>query len=342
MHLPLRVGPRPPKTTALATCGVWSRALLANTIHRVKAKTGLIAWLQYALVRFAVAMLRAIPLGWNLGIARHLAKGWARFMPRHRNLAINHLTESFPEKCAREIERIADACLEHWTMLAVEIVCAPDLITRTTWFRHVRLVGFEETLELILSGRPLIFAAGHYGHFELPGHLLAALGFDIAAVMRPLDNVYLNRFVVATRRRHGLRLIDKKGAMTQAEQILANGTMLAFIADQNAGRKGIFVDFFGRPASTYKSIGLLAMATETPIAVGYARRIGSGFEYEIGVERILHPHEWKDQDDPLRWITQTYTAAIESVVRARPEQYLWIHKRWKSKPKQRRKPRLGA
>ena len=151
--------------------------------------------------------------------------------------------------------------------------------------------------------------------------------------MRPLDNVYLNRFVVRTRRTHGLTLLDKKGAMHGARDVLKAGKLLAFIGDQDAGRKGLFVDFFGRPASTYKSIGLLAMWTQCPIIVGYARRQGRVARYEVGVQRIIHPHEWQQQGDPLRWITQTYTTAIEEIVREAPDQYLWIHRRWKSNPK---------
>jgi len=110
-----------------------------------------------------------------------------------------------------------------------------------------------------------------------------------------------------------------------------------FIGDQDAGRKGVFVDFFGQTASTYKSIGLLAMASGCPIVVGYARRCGNVARYEVGVQRIIHPHEWESRSAPLHWITQTYTTAIEETVRDAPEQYLWIHRRWKSQPRHARK-----
>ena len=184
-----------------------------------------------------------------------------------------------------------------------------------------------------IEGKSLILVTGHYGSFELMGHVLACLGLDVAAVMRPLDNVYLNRFVVQSRRTHGLTLLDKKGAMYRARNLLAGGSLLAFIADQDAGRKGIFVGFFGQPASTYKSIGLLAMTTQSPIVVGYTRRRGNGAQYDVAVQRVIHPHEWADKDDPLTWITQTFTSAMEAFIRVAPEQYLWIHRRWKSQPR---------
>ena len=167
----------------------------------------------------------------------------------------------------------------------------------------------------------------------LTGHVLSCFKFPMAAVMRPLDNAYLNRFLVSTRKRNGLALFDKKGLMANAESFIENGGLLGFIGDQDAGRKGLFVEFFGRPASTYKSIGLLAMRLKRPIVVGYARRRGHRAQYEVGVQQIIRPEEWETKNDPLRWVTQEYTSAIEAMVRRNPEQYLWIHRRWKSRPK---------
>ena len=212
----------------------------------------------------------------------------------------------------------------------------PPLMNRFTWPRYVRVVNFKELVKHVLAGSGLIMVTPHYGSFELMGHLLACFGFRMAAVMRPLDNYYLNRFLVSTRRLHGLELFDKKGATASAEKFITEGGLLCFIGDQDAGRKGIFVDFFGRPASAYKSIGLLAMQTRRPIVVGYARRRDLEARYEIGVQRIIRPEDWEAQGDPLLWITQAYTAAMEAIVRAAPEQYFWMHRRWKSQPRKRK------
>ena len=295
---------------------------------------GLGAWLAYAAIRTVFAVMQCFPIDWNLRTARLLARAWAVVMPRHRQRAVAHLAASLGDvHPIRRISTMADRCLESVAMFAVEAICLPRLITPMSWSRYIRLVDFDETLQVLLAGRGVILVTGHYGSFEIVGHLLAALGFDVAAVMRPLDNVYLNRFIVSSRRTHGLRLLDKRGASAEAEGMLREGTLVGFIGDQDAGRKGIFVEFFGRPASTYKSIGLLAMATGSPIVVGYARRRGGAAHYDVGVQRVIHPREWESRDDPLRWITQAYTSAIEQIVRAQPEQYLWMHRRWKSQPR---------
>ena len=130
------------------------------------------------------------------------------------------------------------------------------------------------------------------------------------------------------------KIIDKKGASEMINELISSGATLCFIADQDAGRKGIFVDFFSRKASTYKSIGLLAITNNIPIGVGYSRRVGNHFFFEIGIERIIYPDEWKDKDNPLEWVTAEYTKAIESFVRKDPTQYWWLHRRWRHRPKE--------
>jgi Kdo2-lipid IVA lauroyltransferase/acyltransferase len=174
---------------------------------------------------------------------------------------------------------------------------------------------------------------GHYGNWEILGYILATLGFETTSIARPLDNPYVNEWLLGVRERRGQRILAKKGATEEIPGILQSGGAVGFIADQNAGSKGIFVDFFGRKASTYKSIGLLAMEYQVPVIIGYARRVGQKFHYKIGTQDIIYPADWKDRDDPLRYITQRYTSAIEAFVREDPGQYLWVHRRWKSRPK---------
>jgi KDO2-lipid IV(A) lauroyltransferase len=299
---------------------------------------GAIAWVQYAALRLFAFVLYMFPLEWNLRTARLIGRAWWHVLPRHRDRARAHLRLAYGDTLApAEVDRIALRSMQHLVMLAFEMLFAPRLIDEWTWARYVRPVGIQQALDVMLRGRGALLLTGHFGSWELAGYLLAMYGFDVVAIMRPLDNVYINRLVVSTRRKRGLRLLDKKGATAEAEAVLDAGGVLGFIADQNAGRKGMFVDFFGVQASTYKSIGLLAMAQQVPIIVGYARRVGDRFLYEVGVQRIIRPEEWTDRDDPLRWITQEYTAAIEAIVRADPDQYLWIHRRWKSRPRSEQK-----
>jgi KDO2-lipid IV(A) lauroyltransferase len=173
----------------------------------------------------------------------------------------------------------------------------------------------------------------HYGNFEVLGYTLATLGFPMSSVARPLDNRYVSDWVYGVREKHGQRIIGKKGATTELTDVLDEKGVVGFVADQNAGSKGMFVDFFGRKASTYKSIGLLAIRYDVPIVVGYARRIKDQFNFELAPRDIIYPDDWKSQPDPLFYITQRYNKAIEDFVREDPGQYWWVHRRWKSRPK---------
>ena len=304
----------------------------------MKNQSGPLSWLIYITVRSAFALMQIFPIDWNLQTARILAGFWRRIMPRHYRRALDHITTAYGDsRSSEQIQQMARRCLESVTMFAVEVVCLPRMITPFSWSRYIRTENFHDAMEVMLSGKGALMVTGHYGSFELMGHLLGCLGLDIVAVMRPLDNIYLNRFVVQSRRQRGMEVLDKKGATVAAEDLLHEGKLLAFIGDQDAGRKGLFVDFFGMPASTYKSIGLLAMTTETPIVVAYARRCGGRARYVIGINRVIYPRQWQQQDHPLRWITQEYTKAIEEFVRVEPEQYLWIHRRWKSRPRNKHK-----
>ncbi|GAI28903.1 unnamed protein product, partial [marine sediment metagenome] len=175
---------------------------------------------------------------------------------------------------------------------------------------------------------------GHYSNFEIMGYMLGLFGFNAYSIARPLDNRFISRYLYDVRQRAGQTIIDKKGATELTDKLTSNGAALGFIADQDAGRKGIFVDFFGRKASTYKSIGLLAITNNVPVAVAYSRRFANRFYFEIGVNRIILPEEWAEKDDPLKWVTAEYTKAIEEFVREDPSQYWWLHRRWKHQPKE--------
>jgi Kdo2-lipid IVA lauroyltransferase/acyltransferase len=203
-----------------------------------------------------------------------------------------------------------------------------------TFRNYIELHNFEPVLKLLLErDRGMILLTGHYGNFEILGYMLATLGFATASVARPLDNKYVSDWLFGVRERHGQQIIAKKGATEEVTAVLERHGAVGFVADQNAGSKGLFVDFFGRKASTYKSIGLLAMHYEVPIVVGYARRLKDHFRFRVAAQDIIYPDDWRNEPNPLQYITQRYSKAIEDFVREEPGQYWWIHRRWKSRPK---------
>jgi len=289
---------------------------------------------EYLAVRLWTLIISCFPIEMNLRTARLMGRLWWAAMPRHRQRALDNLRPALGEHYdERQLRQIARRSFEHFAQLyLVELAMTPRLVNEWSWARHVELDRLGAALRAMWSGG-VILLTGHFGNYELLGYTICRLGLPLTAVMRPVDNPLINRYVERSRLAGGLSLLYKKGVTAMAGAVLDRGQPLCFIADQDAGRKGLFVEFFGRPASTYKSIGLLAMAKRVPIVVGYAVRVRPGFHYRIGVERIIRPEEWEGQADPLRWITQTYSAALEAAIRRHPEQYLWVHRRWKHQPR---------
>jgi KDO2-lipid IV(A) lauroyltransferase len=311
-----------------------SESALPKKPKKKKKHNIVVDWLSYVALRIAVIFLYLFDVETNLATARFLGRMLWKYYHRGRQRALDNLRASFPEKSEEWIWQTGRQSFEHLVMLAVDMIFTPRLVKRYNWRDYSRYKTVERAKWLMQEKRGLLMVAGHYGNFEIMGYLLGLFGFEIYSIARPLDNKFISKYLYAIRGRVGQNIIDKKGASAAMGRITENGGTLCFIADQDAGKKGVFVDFFGRKASTYKSIALLAITHKLPLGVGYARRIDNRFFFEIGVNRIIFPEEWADKDDPITWITAEYTKAIEEFVRVDPSQYWWLHRRWKHRPKE--------
>ncbi len=297
----------------------------------------LIELAQYAALRGLGGLLHCFDLEQNMHTAGTVGDVYFATVKRHRERAIQHVRQSFPEWNDSKVESVARASIRNmFQLFMVESLAMPRLITADGWPRFVALNNVAPVVDLLARGEPALFVTGHCGNWEILGFTLAAIGFPMTALARPLDNRFINHWLLSVRESKGLRVLTKWGATPVMNELIRTGGRLAFIADQNAGDDGLFVPFFGRLASAYKSIGLLAMHHRVPIVAGSARRIGERFQYEIELEDLILPHEWEAAEDPLYYITARYTRAIEMMVRKAPEQYLWVHRRWKSRPRHER------
>jgi len=300
-----------------------------------KKKSNLVTdWLLYLCLRILVVFLYLFDVETNLNTACFLGRVLWKYYHRGRKRALDNLRASFPEKSEQWIWQTGQRSFEHIAMLAIDVLFTPRLVKKYNWRNYSRYRNVERAKWLMQEGKGILMVTGHYSNFEIIGYLMGLFGFNIYSVARPLDNKFINKYLYTVRQQAGQKIIDKKGAAELMGKISSNGATLCFIVDQDAGRKGIFVDFFGRKASTYKSISLVAIANNIPIAVGYSRRLDNRFYFEFGINRIIFPEEWAEKDDPLTWITAEYTKAIEQFVRQEPSQYWWLHRRWKHRPRE--------
>ena len=292
-----------------------------------------IDYLQYLGLRLFAMFVHMSSMRVNYRIARWIGELIWLVDRKHRRIACEHLRLSFPDWPEDEVRRVARKSMHNLVYLGVEVLLTPRLIKLNSWQRYLRLHNMAENVQLMVKGQSgLIVLSGHFGNWEVVSYMMATLGFETVSVARPLDNPYVNEYILGVRERTGQKILYKKGATSSMSDILDDRRILAFMADQDAGRKGLFVDFFNRPASTVRSIGLMAIRHNVPVVVGYGKRLGDTYKFEIGIARIIHPEEWADKDDELTWITQEFTRALEDLVRRSPEQYFWAHRRWKHRP----------
>jgi KDO2-lipid IV(A) lauroyltransferase len=288
----------------------------------------------YLAVRLLVCVLQLLSLSACRRLADALA--WLAYHVdrRHRRVALDNLCHAFPDQYTEaERQRLVRRVYRHFCRVLVEIVHLPRVLHPENWRRYVTLEGGERLVDGLTSGRPLLLVTGHFGNWEMAGFVLGLLGFRSYAIARPLDNAFLDAFLLRFRQKTGQTILTKHGDFERIQGVLQEGGMLGTLADQDAGERGPFVEFFGRPASTHKAVALLALEHDAPLYVVGVPRVAEPMYYRVCVEDVIDPREYSGRPDAVRAITQRFTLGLERLVRRHPEQYFWLHRRWKHQPK---------
>jgi KDO2-lipid IV(A) lauroyltransferase len=292
---------------------------------RVRARRGRIVYRILAVVSFLVQRLplrAARACGAALGeLAFHAVR-------RERALAMRNLSQAFPDWTARQRKRTTRAMFHHLGRIVFEMLWLPrfDAAMRD---RTTELVGVEQFRALMARGRGAIAITAHHGNWEWAAVCVATLGVDLSALQRERNEADINRFVTELRAHHGIRTIDRGSTAAAREMIqtLRRGGLLAFLIDQNIRAESAKVPFFGRPALTPLGPAKLAIRTETPIVCIFTELRGDHY-----VLTFHDPIEVTRNDDPIA-LTAKITAAIEAQIRRAPEQWVWLHDRWRERPK---------
>lgn len=304
-----------------------------------KQRSAVAAYLVYLIVRVVVAVLQSLSLRAACRFSELLAWLAYHVNRRHRRVADDNLRHAYPDLSTGDRDRTIRAVYRHFCLMMVEILFMPRKVHITNYKDYLRLRLDPHLVRTLLGGRPILLITGHLGNWEVSSYALGLLGYPLHAIARPLDNPYIDRYLRGFRERTGQKMLAKKGDFDQMEQVLASGGVLGTLADQDAGQRGVFVDFFGRPASTHKAVALLALEHDVVMGVGAAARVGGPLNYEFLPDDLIDPREYRHHPDAVRAITQRFTAAIERLTRRFPEQYFWLHRRWKHQPQpKKRKP----
>jgi KDO2-lipid IV(A) lauroyltransferase len=287
--------------------------------------------LEYAGFRLLKAGLTLLPEAVALGMGEAL--GWiaGRVLGIRRDVVARNLARAFPDRPAAWRRRVASRSWRHLGREGAAFfrmgALGPERVRRATTVEGMELL--EAALE---RGNGAIVVTGHLGSWEIGGAAVAVRGIPVDGVALVQGNPLFDADLVASRRALGMRIITRGGAPREVLRSLARNRVPALVADQNARSSGVFVDFFGSPAATYRGPALFSLRAGAPIFLGVCLRTSRRPQrYRV----VLEPVEVQvtgDLEQDTERLTAAHTAALERWVRRAPEQYFWPHKRWKTRP----------
>lgn len=306
---------------------------------RKRKKSKGVIWAEYAAFRILLALLQGLSFREGLALCRAAGKLLYKIDKRHRKIALENLRVAYgPSLSSVKAQQIVREVYVNLVSLAAEMAYLPRVARRPDWRDFFEIdekdVALLEQIAKTKSGA--IFITGHVGNWEVLGSMMARLGYPFHSVARPLDNPVLDAELTRFRELLGQKTIERRGALRKLVGVLRSGGYLAFLVDQDARKDGIFVRFFGRLASTHHAPASLAVRMRVPIIVGFAWRIGPGYRFRMFASKVIRPNPHADRAQEIHRVTQAYTAAIEEVVREHPSRWLWLHRRWKTRPPEER------
>jgi KDO2-lipid IV(A) lauroyltransferase len=284
------------------------------------------------------AVARRLPRRVVLRLGALLGRIWAAFDARHVRIVIDNLRPSFPDWTEERLQRTARAVYEHFGRVMFELLWLPGR-SREEVLSFVDFTGLEHVEKARAAGRGYIFVCAHFGSWEVHGisHPWAT-GHPVAVIARALDNPRLDARLVALRTMSGNTVVYKQRALAQVLRRLRDGGGVAILVDQNVQQQdGIFVDFFGRPAATTTVAAALAVKTGCALIPSYAVLLPDG-RYRAVSDPLIEWTPSGDRERDIALLTQKMTTVIEGWIRERPEQWLWMHRRWKTRPPEEKKP----
>ena len=297
------------------------------TDSRRLAKAFMCNRIEYAAVLLVRALVRALPRRASLGVGTALGRLFYVLQGRRRELAVANLRAAFPSKTERECREILHSTFANFGRHVVDVLnfdaMSTDQITGL-----IDVVGEERVKQAMARGQGVICCAAHFGYWELHAMVHAMLFRPLLVVARTLDNPLVDGLIERIRSRLGTRAIPRQGAVRGVLRALMHNESVAIMIDQHMeDRSAVAVDFFNRPAATTSAVAALSLRTGAPILPVFALPLPGGryrMIYETPVEVPA-----ADDPDPIRTYTQRCTDVLEMYVRRYPDQWLWMHRRWR-------------
>jgi len=291
--------------------------------------------LEYIGVVVVYYMISLIPFRLCVHIASAFSTPVSLFFPVREKIIRKNLDLAFPEMKRARRRRILRQSYRNFLLFLVEFIHFRKSGQKNLSRHITRIEGGEYFQKLQPGSNPFFIVTGHMGNWELMGGHFALKGIKLSVLAKPVHNPYVDRMVNKSRKEMGMEIIStRKAPIKSILKAIKQGRQVAFLADQDARRSGIFVDFFGKPASTFTGPALFSIRTGLPLLPAFDIRTGI-LTHKVIFFPPLYPREDMKRDDAIRELTQRHVRILERVIREYPEQYFWFHRRWKTRPREK-------
>jgi len=286
---------------------------------------GLVTYFIYRIVVFFIGLLKhrkAVALGRVLGSSGYFLS------PGHRKIAMENIRTAFPEKSQDECKSIAKQSFETLGMISMEILTFSKM--HNNFFDFVYPTGMENVENTRKTGKGIVYFTGHYGNWELLGLGCALLDYPFNAVARPFGNKWIYKHIQKIRRDPGMKILDKKGVTKDVLRLLSQNEMVGFVGDQYAGSRALYVNFFGKPASTTPAMATFARKTGAALIPAFDHISRDGTHHPVIYPPIKIP-QTVDVKKDIFDATQELMHILENEIRKEPGMWLWAHRKWRKR-----------
>jgi KDO2-lipid IV(A) lauroyltransferase len=288
-------------------------------------------WFDFGMLYLLFLLARPLPRGWLLAMGRQLGSFVWAVVGYRREIVLDNIRQAFAGRMDEsEVRATARSFYRNLGMTMMEFLAFPRL-GREDFVKLVAIEGLERFNEVVAQGRGALLVSGHFGNWELMGARIAAEGQPVSFIVKTQTNSRVDRVQNDIRHKAGIGTIRMGASIKEMILALRRKEFIGLVGDQDAGPDGCFTAFLGRQASVYRGTALMAWKLKVPIITGFIYRQPDG-THRMEVDPAFEADPAWDEDTAVRRLTETHVQRLEAAVRKAPDQYFWLHRRWKTRP----------
>ena len=321
-----------PGCSALSAVSItFYKTITVASMKRKRSKTANLV--QYIGLKTLVAFIRLIPLQIGVMVVKSLAHVFYLFDKKQRKIAYENLRIAYGDGLSDfQMRQIIRSTYLHFALVWIDFVKLPQIVSTDNWQNYFEIEGLEFAHKAQEEGKGVIFVTGHVGNWEVLGYAFEFFFQPLNSIAKHLKNPFADRYLTRLREEGRQKIIFTENASRKIIRVLRDNKPLGILVDQNARENNIFVDFFGQKAATTRSVATIALKTGSPIIMGFLRRTDKKYRFKVTLSEPIQIERSGNLEKDILSLTQRYTTLIESRIREYPHEWLWMHRRWKTKP----------